>query len=340
MKHRNSLKDFSQSATARLALSYLAIIMIMSIGFSIIFFYTSSNQLGRQLPQHGPDNDHSKGIPDNGQYDAFFQQRIAEGRHQLLLQIIYINVLVLIGGAILSYYLARRTLKPIEDNMEAQSQFVSDASHELRTPLTSLQTANEVALRKSTVTQKQAKDIFNQNVEDVIKLRNLTDSLLNLALTDNGGSRLKPTDLNEIVSDSINAVLEKAILKKISIDDKVPKLTVLADKTNLIQAITTILDNAIKYSPSNSLVFITSERHRGQIFLNIKDQGIGINKVHLPHIFERFYRIDESRNKQSNDGYGIGLSLANKIIEQHGGKITVKSTPGEGSTFTLRLRSA
>lgn len=339
MTYKNRIKVFLKTATARLTLSYLLIIMLMSLVFSFVFYNASYSALSRQLP---PPNVVQLGIRadflgNNQSIDEFLRQRVDEGRRELRVRLIGINILILVGGSVFSYYLARRTLKPIEDNMEAQSQFVSDASHELRTPLTALQTTNEVALRKGKISSKDAKDIFEHNIEEVAKLRQLTDSLLNLAKNDGGDPVFAQVDVTDVVTDALNNVINSALEKNITVDDKVPKINIRGDKNRLAQALTIILDNAIKYSPEDSNIHVTAQKNAKHLSVSVEDEGIGIKAVHLPHIFERFYRADSSRSKNTAEGFGIGLALAKKIIEQHNGEIIASSTPGKGSIFTLRL---
>ena len=339
MNYLQTAKRYLGTTTAHLALSYLAIIMLMSIAFSVVFYNTSSRALGRQLPPPNSFVIRQQSDFFNSQNDVndFFRRRIDEGRHALLTRLITLNLLVLVGGSALSFYLARRTLKPIEENMEAQSQFVSDASHELRTPLTALKTTNEVAMRKAKVSSKDAHEIFSHNVEQVDKLQLLTTSLLNLAKNENGDLDFKPIKLNTVVSDALNTIVDFAVSKKIAVEDDVPEIIINADKMSITQALTTVLDNAVKYSPEDSIIYINAHTNSRYAFLNVRDEGVGIKAVHLPHIFDRFYRVDASRNKSSNDGFGIGLSLAKKILEQHHGEIIAASTPGKGSTFTLKI---
>lgn len=349
MNYQPKIKTYMKTSTSRLTLSYLVIIMLMSLGFSLVFYNTSYKALGRQLPPPGVFSVQTRnGVVENSQnrnvlventqsIDEFLQQRVDEGRRELAIRLVVLNVLILIGGGFISYYLARRTLKPIEENMEAQDQFVSDASHELRTPLTALQTTNEVALRKNKVSSSEAKDIFQHNIEEVTKLKLLTDSLLNLAKTDNSSIVITPIDISDVVSDALNKVMKSALNKGIKVDDKVPKLSVLGDKDCLCQALVIILDNAIKYSPDGSNINITARKDTKYAWLSVSDEGIGIKAVHLPHIFERFYRADSSRNKDTAEGFGIGLALAKKIVEQHNGEIIAVSSPGKGSTFTIKL---
>lgn len=334
-----TIKQFFDSTTTRLALSYLAIIMLMSIGFSIVFYKTSSHELGRQLPPHSlyrqtVDSTMQDSLPD---VDHFFRDRIKTGRAELAQKLIWVNVCALIGGGFISYYLARRTLQPIEANMEAQAQFVSDASHELRTPLTLIQTSTEVALRKPKLTAAEAKKVLEQNVADVRRLQDLTNGLLAIAKHDKSKLVLTPTSLQEVTSEALNHVVAVAQQKDITVDEQVINLKVLGNKAALIQALTVLLDNAIKYSPNNSTIRITSGLEGGCGFVHVKDEGKGIEAKDLPHIFDRFYRADHSRSSQNTEGFGIGLSLAKKIIDQHHGEIIARSAPGKGSIFSIKL---
>ena len=334
-----SIQMFLRSTTARLAASYLAIIMILSLGFSFVLYNDSAHELGRQIPSpsiiapgfEDPNGDFS--------YRHFFQRRIDEGRGHLLDRLIILNLFVLILGAALSYYLARRTLEPIEDAMDAQSRFVSDASHELRTPLTAILSSNEVALRKPHLTLAQAKKTLQSNVEEMVKLKALSDSLLNLSKQDSTQPlALQPVSMQDVASEAMNRVLTAAQAKKITVQDEVPAIKVKADSDSLAQVLAILLDNAIKYSPEAGTVQLSGHQQNGHGYLSVKDHGAGIAAKDLPHIFERFYRADSARNTSaSGGGHGIGLSIAQKIIEQHHGLISVTSAPGHGSTFTVQL---
>ncbi|MGH7240950.1 MAG: histidine kinase dimerization/phospho-acceptor domain-containing protein, partial [Candidatus Saccharimonadales bacterium] len=206
MKTHSILRTI-KTPTTRLAMTYLTIIMLMSVSFSIVFYNTSSRQLGRQLPPdsffhqlqtgqpagRGTNNTMSNGDDTHtfiaggsrDEVSRYLQARIDEGRSDLFRHLVYLNISALLLGALISYALARRALEPIEETMEAQAQFVSDASHELRTPLTAIQTSNEVFMRRPKATLHEAKSLINQNTEDVKRLKQLSDALLNLAQHDN-----------------------------------------------------------------------------------------------------------------------------------------------------------
>ena len=131
---------------------------------------------------------------------------------------------------------------------------------------------------------------------------------------------------------------EKSKLKDIGIELPKTKLIIFGDPDQLVELFVTLLGNAIKYSPNKSKIQIKAHKdHNSMVVIKVIDNGIGISQIDLPHIFERFYRADHSRNKSKVDGYGLGLSLAESIVKTHNGKITVKSTVGEGSVFTVLL---
>lgn len=321
----------------------------MSIGFSVVLYEVSA----RSLRPHGPRpvptqsttdsstaNDDRPPVERDPEVEAYLQQREAEGKRALVQRLVILNLLALAMGSGLSLYLARRTLQPIEANMDAQAQFVTDASHELRTPLTALQTTNEVALRRPNLTASDARELLQHNVAEVAKLQALTTSLLNLAKQD-AHVQLSPVLLQDIAADAMNSVVSTAQQRHIAIDDAVPNIRALANAQNLAQVIVILLDNAIKYSPAGTKVTISGTISGKYASIAVADNGQGIAAVDLPHIFDRFYRADQSRTRgkvtQHADGYGIGLSLAQKLVRQMNGTISVTSLEGKGSTFTVRL---
>jgi signal transduction histidine kinase len=333
------LTSFIKSTTARLAASYLAIIMVLSVFFSFVFYNTSAHELGRQLPPpefyNGPFGDNI--VTGGVNYHEFFRQRIEQGRGDLLGKLILLNVLALILGGLMSYYLARRTLEPIEESMDAQNRFVTDASHELRTPLTAILASNEVALRKPHLSLDQAKDVIRSNAEDMTQLKGLTDGLLSMSKQETTVLVIKPVSLQDIASEAMNRVIPAAQAKQIAIEDSVPRIMVLGDTQALVQAVVAVLDNAIKYSPAKQTIYLDGSTKDKMGHLRVHDKGIGINADDLPHIFDRFYRADSARTKSDASGYGIGLSIAQKIMQQHHGVLSVESVPGDGATFTFEL---
>lgn len=325
MTKRGPVARRLRSTTTRLTLSYLAVIMAMSLGFSVLFYRTIIPDSNRQFSPDTPEIVRRESL----NYYHYVQRRML-GRLALL------NSGVLVGGSFLSYYLARRTLRPIERAMDAQSRFTSDASHELRTPLAAIKAENEVALRGTDLSLHRAKELLRSNIEEVTRLQQLSESLLRLT-SDRQHMPLQSVWLDEIASDAMNQVIVLAQAKGIAIEDAAPHAQVVADSQTLAQAIVILLDNAIKYSPVKSTIHLEGKASGKYVFLSVRDEGVGIAASHLPHIFDRFYRADQSRTSQYVKGYGLGLSIAKKLVEQQHGHITATSELDEGSTFTIRL---
>ncbi len=332
-----ALRQFLQphARTIQLAASYLLIIMVMSISFSAVIYHTSAREIGRQLPPKSMYNQYISN--DSDPFLEFLEARISAGRHELFIRLLLLNLFVLGVGAMISYILARRTLEPIEEALEAQSRFASDASHELRTPLASIQAENEVALRNTRLTLARAKELLASNLEEVTHLQRLSDGLLHLARQESYTVKTEPISLSDITQECINHSLRSAEGKHISIEDNVRDTMVYANASGLEQIINILLDNAIKYSPEHSTITLSSGTSGKEGSVQIHDQGPGISPKDLPHIFERFYRADPARSSQQVSGHGLGLALAEKLITQQDGRIDVKTKPGSGATFTVVL---
>lgn len=329
----------------RLAGLYLLIIMSISIFFSIALYRVSVDEVVRDFRRQG---DIISQLPDfrgmafsRERIMAERQKLIEESKDRILGRLIATNVIILVGEGILSYYLARRTLQPIQEAHEAQSRFTADASHELRTPIAIMQSEIEVALMNPKLTLADAKARLSSNLEELAKLTTLSEGLLRLARLENSDLQLEKVQLGDLLDKSVARVLPLAEKKKILIKkpDKITNV-VAGDMDSLGEAIVILLDNAVKYSPEKTEVTVSVRKENRHILLQIKDKGIGIKASELPHIFERFYRADSARSKQKTNGYGLGLAIAKNIIEKHHGSISATSSPGKGAVFTLRLPSA
>ena len=210
---------------------------------------------------------------------------------------------------------------------------MSDASHELRTPLTALMTTNEVALRKKTLDEKKARAVFQRNIDEVEKLRELTDNLLQLTQVDNQQIEKQAVDMAELVRDTVDRYHPVADKKQVALDMQVAPTKHTVAVTAVTQILGTLIDNAIKYSSSGSTVVI---RLDGQT-LSVVDQGIGIAKQDQAKIFDRFYRSDEARTRGQNSGYGLGLAITRAVADKNSYQLSVKSEAGQGSTFNLHF---
>ncbi|MBI2588604.1 HAMP domain-containing histidine kinase [Candidatus Saccharibacteria bacterium] len=323
------------SAALKLSLWYLAIIMSLSIGSSIALYHVSSNELERSAQR--PYNISSVTIGPNDLYTRQRQELLNQDRQRLKINLVIYNVVVLVVGGGVSYMLARRTLQPIEEILEAQTRFTADASHELRTPLTAIQSEIEVGLRNINLTKSEAVDLLKSNLEEVAKLKSLSEGLLTLARQDNDRDVDSTANLLEALEEALRPLQKLATGKKINLNNKVVDFKLRIDHKKLVELLITLLDNAIKYSSEGTQITLSSAKAGKNGILHIKDQGMGIKASDLPHIFNRFYRADSSRSKDQTAGYGLGLAIAKKIVEQYGGAIVVKSSPNKGSTFSVQL---
>jgi heavy metal sensor kinase len=225
-------------------------------------------------------------------------------------------------------------LARLEDSFRREHQFTANASHELRTPLAAMQAILSVTRqrRRKPAEYEQALDDLSEETE---RLRSLTESLLALARGDLHPMELNETvDLSTLLEDVMESLGPLAEAKGLELAcETATGLTVRGESDGLIRLFINLLDNAIKYTEHGS-VSISACKEGAQVHVEVSDTGIGIPAEHLLHIFERFYRVEQSRSKR---GTGLGLSLAQQIVAAHGGKISAMSQAGKGSTFTVEL---
>ncbi|MFC5407627.1 sensor histidine kinase [Cohnella soli] len=244
----------------------------------------------------------------------------------------------------LSHYMSRKATIPVANAYDRQREFVADASHELRTPLSVLMTSIE-ALQLETGTESDpfVTRVLDGMKEEVQLITKLTGNLMHLARSDSGDSVLEylPFDLREAAISVVDKLQPLARAKEINMEMHVPdELRVIWDAEKMMQLLVLLIENAIKYTPTGGAVVVTladiTVKGERSLTIEVRDNGIGISPEALPRIFDRFYRQDKARTRQTG-GHGLGLAIAKNIVEMGRGTIRVDSKEGEGSTFTVRL---
>lgn len=321
------------SATLKLTTWYLTILIAVSLVFSVIIYSTASREVSVRIGDLRSSPDFSVNV-DGIAFHNFREAQIHEAEANLLSSLIASNLVIWLAGGIGSYYLARRTLRPIEEAHEAQSRFTSDASHELRTPLASMKTELEVALRDPELKKEEMRELLVSNLEEVDKLTTLSQNLLQLSRLEHEDIEREQVVLGDIISSA--AARYNKENGRIKITATKP-YAVHANKASVEELLTILLDNALKYSPPGSTVEVRIIGRKQMAGFEVQNEGAGISPRDLPHIFDRFYRADASRTGGKKRGYGLGLSLAKKIVELNDGELTVSSGKDQLTTFRVFL---
>jgi signal transduction histidine kinase len=228
-----------------------------------------------------------------------------------------------------------QTLERLESLFTSQQRFLADVSHELRTPLTVIK-GNVDLMRRIKTTDD---DILNGMDDEVGRLNRLVGGLLMLAQAESGKLALNfaTVELDLLLTEVFTEVRVLASNKvKVHLND-IDEVSVHGDRDRLKQVLLNLIANAIQYTPAGGEVFLSLSRIATQCRLIVRDTGPGIPAEDLPHIFDRFYRAEKSRTRSKSSGFGLGLSIAKWIVEQHGGYIKVESKEGQGTTFVIWL---
>jgi signal transduction histidine kinase len=264
-------------------------------------------------------------------------ERSVEPEHEALNKLLAGLLIGGAGGIVLAgmggWWLAGKSLAPVRVAFARQHAFVSDASHELRTPLAVIR-ANAEFLQQQQPGNAEAGDI----VSETDRLSALVDALLAVARGQrHHDGTMTTVDLGALIETATASFQPLAAEHGLELTvAAAANLSVRGDNEQLRQVVVILLDNAIRYSSDGGRVHVQARRDGGNALMTVHDTGIGIGPDELPHVFERFYRADEARNRESG-GAGLGLAIARELVARHGGKISVESTEGAGSTFTVQL---
>jgi two-component system sensor histidine kinase CiaH len=260
----------------------------------------------------------------------------------ILLAVLAVSVVPAVAGG---YLLSGRVLRPIKTAMDSQRTFIADASHELRTPVAVVRTNAE--LLKRHIGRKDAPKAASDEVavEDILiesdRLGRMVDQMLTLAQADVGEQRLilSEVSLNEVVEEVTRSMRSLAEARHVSLDTQLAEeVSVSGDLGRLRELVSVLLDNALKYTDAGGRVEVTVRREHRKAVISVSDDGQGIPAEALPHVFDRFYRVDKARSRESG-GTGLGLAIARHVVDAHEGTIDIQSTVGKGTVVTVELPS-
>lgn len=333
IKMENILKQFARWVTnfksspflkARLKLTayYTIGVFIILLVFSLAIYGLFAKNISSNLEYQGSDQEEN----------AKIELKIINKAQDQLQTILFTAdglIIILIAG--LSYYLAGKTLEPIEAAYWRQKKFVADTAHELRTPLAVMKTGAEATLSGDN-NKEEYKKLAQDSLEEINFLSSMVDDLLFLERSD-GFKKVKFSKFNfgKLVHKQIELMKPYASKKKITLRDNIQgEFQIDGNKAYLKRLLANLIKNAIDYNKPQGKVVLSLQKKKQQIELKIADTGIGISKNDLEHIFDRFYKADQARVKQSS-GAGLGLSIVKEIVKSHQGRIDIKSKLNKGT---------
>jgi len=258
---------------------------------------------------------------------------------KLILKLGLPTALILVGFS--SWWLAGLAMKPIYSSYRQIQQFTADAAHELRTPLAASQATVESALLMSELDEKEAREILRTVERQNRRLTQLVADLLLLARMDSQAIADRPQlcCLNDLVSDLVEELAALAIASEVALTSSIrvqQQLNVVGDADRLYRLVANLIVNAIQYTPAGGTVTVILDCSHQEAIVQVQDTGIGMAAADLERIFDRFYRVNSDRSRNTG-GSGLGLAIAQTIARAHRGSLSASSELGQGATFLLRL---
>ena len=249
-------------------------------------------------------------------------------------------VVSMVLSVVASYVLSRKTLKPIIQSWNKQTEFVQNASHELRTPLTIIQAKQELLLDEPQAKIIDKVEEINTTLNETRRMARLVKDLMQLAKADSNKIELEKeeTNIDDLIKEVTKPFIEMAEVqsKKFNLDLKYGK-NINIDKNKIHQVLVIILDNSLKYTENGNEILVETFEKDSKCVIQIKDSGIGISDEGIAHIFDRFYREDKARSRETG-GSGLGLSIASHIVELHGGSIKAMHNKPKGTIIEIKLK--
>ena len=258
---------------------------------------------------------------------------------QLVKSLVAIGLISLIGLLFISIYLTNKSIIPIKEAFEKQKQFIADASHELKTPLAIIKTNTSLVLSHPEDTIKNQTKWINYINSQADRMSELISEMLSLAKMDVAENKLTlvPINMSKIIESMILMFDAVIYENNINLETNISKdLHINGDKESLKKLFSIIMDNAIKYTDKNGSITVSLFSDKNKVKMIIRNTGEGIAPEDLERVFERFYRVDKSRDRETG-GYGLGLSIASSIVKEHKGKIYARSKVGSFTSFIVEI---
>jgi signal transduction histidine kinase len=279
----------------------------------------------------------------SGETTIAFADTYAElnGMRRLIISSLLIGIPALIALFFVSLFLARFAIKPVETAWRAQQQFIADASHELKTPLTVIMANTGILTSHPNSQISEHMKWIDSTVSEASRMKSLVENMLELAKGDFTEDNLIQSEVNlsDVVTNSLLSFEPVAFEASVDLGGEVESNLKIQGNAERLHKLTAILlDNAIKYAGSGGSANITLRQSGSYLMLSVHNTGAVIHPEHLPHLFDRFYRVEQSRSSGQEGSFGLGLSIAWQIAEEHGAKISVQSDEERGTVFTVQFK--
>jgi two-component system, OmpR family, sensor histidine kinase CiaH len=313
----------------KLTLLYTSVLAVVALSFSVVTYRFATREIDARLRRQvvGFRSLLGRTIVDDRATDTLRQEQSEEARRVLKTNLLLLNTFVIGGGGLLSYFVAKRTMQPLEDARLRQEKFSSDASHELRTPLAVIRSEAEVALRTKSPTEQDFKNTLISIVEETEKMRVLTESLLSVSRGAEMNVELVPVETSSIIEQL------KSRYPDVLTGGTKRSYTLHADRILLVRALEIVIQNAYAHGGPEVEVRIEAKSHSHRVHIDVMDTGVGISKDHQDKIFNRLYQAESSRGK----GYGLGLSIAEQMVQAQDGTIRLLSSRPGKTIFRVSL---
>ncbi len=276
----------------------------------------------------------------NGEtFVAFVDESATSGWKDLAATLALVGLGALLIFLIISLFFSRWALRPVEEAWDKQRQFVSDASHDLKTPLTVILANSSILLDNADETIAKNSQWVESTKTEAEHMKQLVGDLLTMAQIDEGDTTMprESIDLSTLVQGEFLEFESVAFEREVELESTVePGIAITGTPARVRRLVQTLIDNACKYAPAGSIVTLSLRREGNMARLDLHNEGDPIPAEDLPHIFDRFYRVDKARTNDG-DSHGLGLAIAYGIAQEHGGTLEASSTPENGTTFTARL---